>query len=394
MSDALPEELTRALAASPEAARYVSHRPALAGRLERADRDSLRERGDELVTGPIQSGRDEDLEGFLDDLRLLRRDEMVFAACLGFGGLASPEQVSTFLCVLAEHITRAALSRASSDAPPLSVVGMGKIAGGRLTYHSDLDVIFIYEGAAELALAHSRTAQRLIAYLSTMTGAGVAYAIDARLRPSGRQGALVTTMEAFGDYQARDAALWEHLALMRARVIAGESERAQPALDALRARVSGRGESVWPGVADMHQRVIRERGREKKGAIPLKAGRGGLMQFEFLATGALLEKGSGQLGPAAPATLAMLERCAPANGRSAQVQAAYALLCEVEACARWRAGRAVESVPSDAASLDLIADLVEPGLSSRALLERLEAARNEIATAFEAVTSAHSIDAL
>src|SRR3990172_3379766 len=102
---------------------------------------------------------------------------------------------------------------------------MGKLAGREFTYHSDLDLVFLHPGDASELAAASRVGQRLVGQLTTMTGAGVAYTVDARLRPSGHQGALVTTFEGFEHYQLEQAQTWEHLALLRSRVIAGDGGR-------------------------------------------------------------------------------------------------------------------------------------------------------------------------
>jgi glutamate-ammonia-ligase adenylyltransferase len=127
------------------------------------------------------------------------------------------------------------------------VIGMGKIAGREFTYHSDLDLIFLYEGGPEEIARTSRIGQRLISYLSTMTGAGVAYAVDTRLRPSGQQGMLVTSYQGFDQYQCEQAKTWEHLALLRARAIAGDVETAQKLLDRVRRTVIGGGPGrTWP----------------------------------------------------------------------------------------------------------------------------------------------------
>jgi glutamate-ammonia-ligase adenylyltransferase len=386
--------LARLLAASPDAARWVSHRPALLERLADAGPDTLERRGDALLAA-TDAGEPDDLETFLDDLRISRRDDECLAACLDLGGVVPFEGVSRFLSRLAEATTRRALAVAARELPPfpLAVIGMGKIAGRELTYHSDLDLLFLSAEDPAHAVQAPRLAQRLISYLQTMTVAGVAYAIDSRLRPSGRQGALVTTFEAFERYQCEAAATWEHLALMRSRAIAGDLERAGPALARTRSRVSGRGGEVWKDVAEMRARVERERGAETGGRIPLKTGAGGLMDVEFLATGALLECGARPDALPLPAIPAMLRACAPGPAVDALARD-YAFLREVEARARFVAGRAVEELRSDGEALAVVAELVESGLSPEKLLERLAASRAAVRSAYGRVVAARSIRAI
>ena len=98
-------------------------------------------------------------------------------------------------------------------------------------------------------------AQSVMIDYSTMTGAGVAYPVDTRLRPSGRQGVLVTSFAGFERYQLEQAETWEHMALLRARAIAGHTEAAQEILDRVRADVLGRDLEPWPYIADLRARA-------------------------------------------------------------------------------------------------------------------------------------------
>jgi glutamate-ammonia-ligase adenylyltransferase len=389
--------VARAIASSPESARYLAHRPALLERLARLAPGSLEARAAELE-GIALPDPDAGLEDWLDALRLLRRDEMLFAACVGFAGLAEFDAVSDFLSRLAETCMRRALVAAEGrdkDAPPgvLAVLGMGKLAGREFTFHSDLDVIFLYRDDAPDALRPSRVAQRWISYVSTMTAAGFAYAVDSRLRPSGQQGALVTTHEAFARYQTTQAATWEHLALLRARAVAGDVARAQSGLEAMREQIVRAAANPWSYVGDMRGRVVAERGVEDGKKSALKAGRGGIMDVEFLAAGALLERGLQLGGAALPAVPAMLRAALP-SPRVENVVADYALLRRVEACARWLAGRAQETIPRVGESAELVADLLRTGMSAAELGANVDAARARIASAFEAVAARATIDAL
>jgi glutamate-ammonia-ligase adenylyltransferase len=236
-------------------------------------------------------------------------------------------------------------------------------------------------------------AQRWISTVSTMTGAGYAYQVDSRLRPSGQQGSLVTTHEAFARYQTEQAATWEHLALLRSRAIAGDVERAQRTLFETRERIVREAPNPWPYVSDMRRRVNDERGGEDAKKAALKAGRGGVMDVEFLAAGALLERGSQISGAELPAVPAML-RASARGPRLDAVLADYALLRRVESCARWLAGRAIETLPLLGESAELVADLVQPGQDARALGAQVAAARTRIAAAFDRVSEKGSVRAL
>jgi glutamate-ammonia-ligase adenylyltransferase len=383
--------LARAAAAWPETALFLSHRTGLLERLARADAASLATRARELASWRPASDPG-DLEAALDALRLLRREEMCLAGCLHHAGLAAFPEVSEFLSLLAETIAREALELARRSAPALefAVVGMGKIAGREFTYHSDLDLIFLYAGGVEQVVAASRVGQRLVSYLTTMTPAGVAYAVDTRLRPSGGQGMLVTSLPAFERYQCELAQTWEHVAMLRARPIAGSVAAAAATLARVRERVRARHAPPWRELSEIRARVDAERGAETQG-VPFKTGVGGLMDVDFLAGGALLERAVAL--PALPDVPALL-RAAVRGPRVEAVLAGYELLRRVEASARWTAGRPVERLATDPAGLALVAELTEPGLSGDALLEQIDAVRARLRGAWADVISAGTIAAL
>jgi glutamate-ammonia-ligase adenylyltransferase len=306
------------------------------------------------------------------------------------------EAVSEFLSILAETITARALQLArrgaGAAAPAFAVVGMGKIAGREFTHQSDLDLIFLHAGGPDEVAFASRIGQRLIAYLTTMTGAGVAYAVDTRLRPSGQKGMLVTSFDGFTRYQKQTAETWEHLALLRARPIAGELAPAAAALAEVRATVLRGGGKPWSYLADLRARVERERAKETGGRFAFKTGPGGLMDFDFLAGGGLLERGT-QSFPAFPSVPAMLA-CTLPEARTRRLRADHAALRIVEARARWVAGRPVEELPAEGEALARIAELVEAGLVAPELLARLRALRTRTRAAYRTVVDAGTIEAL
>jgi len=387
--------LARVLATQSEVAGFLAHRPGLLERLAALGDDSLDAREAELAAEPIPVSAAE-LEDSLDALRLLRREETCFAACHDLAGLAPFPRIADFLSVLAESIAAAALALAQealSDAPPLGVLGMGKVAGREFTYHSDLDLILLHGGGAGDVDASSRVGQRFITYLTTMTGAGTAYSVDTRLRPSGNQGVLVTSLAAYERYQREQAHTWEHLALLRARAIAGARADAQATLDRVRDHVVARASPPWDEIAPMRRRVEEERTAKSESERRLKTGPGGLMDVDFLAGGAVLERRARSL-PELPSIAALLHAAARGERIEAVVRDYHALRV-IEARARWCAGRAVETLRTDdPVALDVVAELVEPGLVGGALVERLAELRGRLRAAYDAVMEAGTIAAL
>ena len=176
----------------------------------------------------------------------------------------------------------------------MAILGLGKLGSGEMTASSDLDLIFIYDveegteasdGAKPLAPSHyfARLSQRLINALTAPTAEGRLYEIDMRLRPSGQSGPIATPLSGFCRYQLEDAWTWEHMALTRARVIAGGSalaSRIEQALSEIlcRARDADR---LVVDVADMRRRIDRE--FAARNPWDVKYMRGGLIDLEFLA---------------------------------------------------------------------------------------------------------------
>jgi glutamate-ammonia-ligase adenylyltransferase len=391
--------LARLLAASSEAAGFLARRGSLLERVRTLDAGFLERRAREL-DALARTAPGPDLEAFLDELRLLRREETLLAAVLDLADAVPFEAVSAFLSVLAEGLVARALRMAESrSGPGPCVVAMGKLAGREFTYHSDLDLVFLHPGGAGGLPDASRVAQRLVSQLSTMTGAGVAYAVDARLRPSGQQGALVTTFDGFEDYQLRHAQTWEHLALLRSRVIAGDPSGGEKRLGRLRDAVLARGAEPWGYVADLRARVHAERAREgprpREGPerIAFKTGPGGIMDVEFLACAGLLERGpAGARSP--DASIPSLLRAAAGGPGVEAILVAYRWLRRLEARARLVAGRAVEHIGSEPEAHAVLAELVEAGSVADTFQERMASVRREVRLAFERVSEAGTIRAL
>jgi glutamate-ammonia-ligase adenylyltransferase len=397
--DALPDAvfrgLARAAAASPEQTKSIVRRRGFLARARELDAGAADRRSAELAADD-GAADGADLEQLLDAVRLLRREDTLLAACADFGGVVPFEEVSRWLSALAEHVVRrtlrAALRTLRGAEPVLAVVAMGKLGGREFTYHSDLDLIFLSEGGVEAVHAASRVAQRLISYVTTKTGAGFAYSVDSRLRPSGNQGMLVTSFEGFESYQLSDAQTWEYLALVRARTIAGSAAACDRSLARVQERAFGGGGRRWSEVADMRRRVERERAAAAASTIELKVGAGGLMDVEFLAEGAVLELGRAPAAVPIPAVPALLRHWAGAPAEA--TLAHYRLLRLVEGRLRWCMGRAVESCDRGDARLADVAELVEPGLEAGALVARIDAAQAAIRAAFETVVAAGTIRAL
>ena len=173
------------------------------------------------------------------------------------------------------------------------VMGMGSLGAQRLNAGSDLDLIVIYdadgvdqsEGPKSLAARpyYARLTQAMVTALTAQMPEGRLYEVDMRLRPSGRQGPVATSLQSFTDYQETEAWTWEHLALTRARVLAGEASLAAE-VEAFRTDLlprKGQGASVRADVAAMRERL--QTAKPAKGSWEAKNGPGRLMDIELCA---------------------------------------------------------------------------------------------------------------
>jgi len=177
------------------------------------------------------------------------------------------------------------------------VLALGKLGGRELSYHSDLDLILVYEGDGRTAPPqgasrfdryeqtdnihfHTEFAQRVIKLTSTMGPMGRLYHVDMRLRPTGKSGSLVTPLSEFRRYyEGGGAQLWERQALTRARVVCGDEEFGKEVMNAVFQGAYGAG---WrPDMVD-EIRAMRERMEASRSERDLKRGFGGIVDVEFL----------------------------------------------------------------------------------------------------------------
>jgi glutamate-ammonia-ligase adenylyltransferase len=173
------------------------------------------------------------------------------------------------------------------------VVGMGSLGMGRLSAGSDLDLIVIYDAEAMAAARwYARATQGLIAALQAPTAAGRLYAVDMRLRPSGRQGPVAVSWSAFRSYQEDEAWTWEHVALTRARVVGGDAGLGAD-FEAFRAGLlsaKGKGAGVAADIGAMRARLLAA--RAPAGDWEARNGPGRLVDIDLAAQGLALLAGS------------------------------------------------------------------------------------------------------
>ena len=233
------------------------------------------------------------------------------------------------------------------------VLAMGSLGSGRLNAQSDLDLIVIYDAeGAEMSEGRrplgvrpyfARLTQALVTALTAPMAQGRLYEVDMRLRPSGNQGPVATSWASFTHYQKEEAWVWEHLALTRARVVAGSPSLAQDIeqfRDDLLARPQERSK-IAHDVAEMRGRLAAA--KTPAGVWDGKTGAGRMMDIELMAqTGSLLSgraTGDVYAGLSGAASVGILT-----TEQADRLRAAYRLLWSVQTAGRLIAGQGLSTV--------------------------------------------------
>ena len=247
----------------------------------------------DLPEAPDLPDLPEDFEAALGVLRRWHREAHFRIGVHLLRGLIEPLRAGDRYARLAEAALRGAWSVAMAetarrhDRPEglrLMALGMGSLGAGRLTARSDLDLVVLHDGGGDGA-AHwaARFTRVLISVLTVPTGEGRLYEVDMRLRPSGQAGPVATALSAFRSYQAEEAWVWEHLALTRARPLAGNADLCEEVeatrWDLIRDSRFDRAE-ILGALSDMLRRL-----RDAKQPGALKIGPGRLQEIELVAQG-------------------------------------------------------------------------------------------------------------
>jgi glutamate-ammonia-ligase adenylyltransferase len=281
-------------------------RPELIDTLIRVDLTRIDKNKESMMAGLREAiAEQDDVEGKLNAIRRSKTEEFIRVGLHDLGGTIDIEPVLEQLSDLADAVVECALQLTLEELQEnfgiipqgrFAVLGMGKMGGRELDYNSDLDLVFVYDadedghssgGARGKLPAHEfyvRVGQKLITYLSAPTEEGIAYKIDMQLRPSGKAGPLVSSLEAFRDYHRTSSQLWERQSLIKARYVAGNSSLGG-VLEKLAANFAYGSGLSRGGVGEIHllrMRMERELAGESDSQFNLKKGRGGIVDIEFL----------------------------------------------------------------------------------------------------------------
>ncbi|MCK4744167.1 MAG: bifunctional [glutamate--ammonia ligase]-adenylyl-L-tyrosine phosphorylase/[glutamate--ammonia-ligase] adenylyltransferase [Sulfuriflexus sp.] len=314
-------QLVRLCAASPWISEHLASHPILLDEL--IDPRSLyalpnRSQRQAELDSRMQGIDEDDLEQQMDVLRQFQQASTLSVAAADVNADMPLMQVSSHLTEIAEVVLERVLDLAwqhmvkKHGRPPsiyddkpcdpgFAILAYGKLGGIELGYGSDLDIVFLHaavegsmtdgEQAIDCNVFYARMAQRITHIMNTSTTAGILYEVDLRLRPSGASGMLVSSIQAFSDYQHEDAWIWEHQALVRARVVAGDKQLIGQ-FAWLRYKVLAQTreqQQLQQQVREMHAKMSKHLGSHKSGEFDVKHDSGGIVEIEFMVQYAVLQ---------------------------------------------------------------------------------------------------------
>lgn len=291
-------DIARLLGSSRVAAGWMRNHPEFARFLMSPGELAIARTAEELTadaTEAMQSAAgDHDLQ--MAELRRFVRREQLRVAARDILGLASIIEIPEELTLIADAAVAAAIDGLAPEVP-FAVIGLGRYGGLDLSYASDLDVIFVYEGAtSDEARAANRTARGLLREIGAQTAEGRAWEIDARLRPEGENGQLARSLEGYERYYAERGQLWERQALLKRRFVAGDPEVGNRFLQladewCYQPEFS---EAEVEEIRAMKRRIEAERLGTGSRARDVKLGAGGLSDIEFTVQLMQLQHGFGR----------------------------------------------------------------------------------------------------
>ena len=294
------ERLLRLLGAAKWPARYLLQHPGVIDELasdellhERFDARTFADELHQRLESLRRTGEDDE-ETCLNLLRRAHHVEVFRTLARDVEGVLTVEQVADDLSALAEAVLAITaqwcwqrLKSRHRETPQFAIIAYGKLGGKELGYGSDLDIVFVYEDDDERAPeVYAAFVRKLITWLTIKTGEGDLFEIDTALRPNGNSGLLVTSFEAYANYQqqrgSNTAWTWEHQAMTRARCVLGDEALRQRFDDVRRAVITAPrdAQALRREIVDMRSKLSLARPvRDEK--FDLKHSAGGMVDAEF-----------------------------------------------------------------------------------------------------------------
>jgi len=294
--------MAKIVGSAPRLATYLARHPVIMDALLDAEflsRLPSRAELDKALAGAMGSSYEEVLDG----ARRFTREAVFRVGVQIVEGVAKADAAGPALAEIAECVIAGLLPKVENELAAtagripgagFTVVAMGKLGGREMTASSDLDLVFVYDVPPEVessdgpkplspTLYFARLAQRLIAALTTPTAAGALYEVDMRLRPTGNKGPVAVSLKSFSEYHANESWTWEHMALTRARLVAGSADLTAKVAFEIRKRLTELREAsaIVADARDMRARMAET--FPGRNVWDLKHAPGGLVDIEFIA---------------------------------------------------------------------------------------------------------------
>ena len=253
---------------------------------------------------------EDDLEQQMECLRHFKQAYVFRVAASEVVGKLPVMEVSDYLTIIAEVVMAEVLNIAwqnlvakhgypsnvqgRAKQADFCIIAYGKLGGLELGYSSDLDLVFLYDAITggstdgdkpvDNSVFYTRLGQRFIHIMTAVTHSGTLYEVDARLRPSGASGLLVSSVDAFTRYQKEQAWTWEHQALVRARAVGGSEALTRQFLQIRREilMIARPWQALRKEVVGMREKMAEHLISEKTGLFHLKQDAGGIVDIEFM----------------------------------------------------------------------------------------------------------------
>lgn len=341
-----------------------------------ADTDALVGRDPHSVGNPLRSAvsRYGELPRAVTAARSLRRHELLRIAAADLLGFMPLKTVCVSLSEVWSAVLQSALDAgvraAGEPLAALAVIGMGRLGGHELGYGSDADVLFVcrpFEGVSDAEAA--KWASGIVERIRRLLGASSQdppLQVDADLRPEGRQGPLVRTLDSFRVYYRQWAEIWEKQALLRARFIAGDEALGadfEALIEPLRYPAAGLDAASVREIRRIKARVDAE--RLPRGADPsthTKLGRGGLADVEWTVQLLQLQHSGAVPGLRTPSTMAAMAAAVEAgllaSDDAAALTAAWNLATHARNAVTLVRGKASDQLPTSGRDLVAVASVM------------------------------------
>ena len=277
----LLDKLITPLLHSPHMSEILRQSPHIIDIFISSETDDLEVQSQFVLTSPDYENRLEALRRFVN--------EQLFRAYTNFlEGTFSASKMQARLTALAERTLELSIQIVCEDLGlnniPVSVLGLGKMGTKSMSPQSDLDLVFLFADSVDTEIS-TKIVQRLRTTLTVKLREGIAYELDMRLRPSGRSGPPAVKLSAFYDHHMQRAHSWEHIALVPARIVAGDKKLGTE-VEKMLSRIFARSRDITAFKKDalfMFNRLKSERLQDTSTKVwRSKLRRGGLMEADYI----------------------------------------------------------------------------------------------------------------